>query len=165
MQNIMRIILALELLEAIKRFSTESSAHAFDWLIGLHIVDVSTAAERPRLDSSCGLPGPVNLFRIEGGILPDCQSADIERGMAEANRAGRCVIILRSTVQRFDHNPPRWTTQRDKIFEQFIEQFVWKFTDKVTLPVVAIFAICGIDHTLLIKKCLWAHAIFDEPGA
>jgi len=98
MQDIVRIILLLESLEAIEGFRTERGAHTFNWLIGLHVVDVPATAERPRLGDCCGLASPIHLFRIEDWILPDGQCTNIERRVAKANRSTGYVSILRSTM-------------------------------------------------------------------
>src|SRR5215212_5497867 len=84
MQDVVRVIALCEFLKAIKRFSAERSPHAFNGLISLHIVDISTTTKRPRLDSQCGFTRPMDLFRIKGWILPNGQRADVERCMAEA---------------------------------------------------------------------------------
>ena len=44
-QDIVRTILLLESLKAIECFNTEGSTHAFNWLIGPYVVDVSRATE------------------------------------------------------------------------------------------------------------------------
>src|SRR5215213_6173647 len=69
MQDVVRVIALFEFLKAIKRFSAERGPHAFNGLIGLHIVDISTTTKRPRLDSQCGFTRPMDLFRIPGWIL------------------------------------------------------------------------------------------------
>src|SRR5688500_15600437 len=84
--------------------------------------------------------------------------------MTEAYGPGRRVRVLRSAVQRFDHNPSGWTPQGDKTLEQHIEQLIWELAHEVTLPIVPILAIRRVDHTLLCKKRMCAHTIFDEPG-
>src|SRR5262245_48390687 len=112
MQDVVRVIALLELLEAIKRFSTERRADALDGLISLHIVDISTPAVRPGLNRRRTFTRPGDLFSVEGRVLPDCQHTDVERGLAEAHRSGRRVGVFRRSMQRLDHDPSRRTPQR-----------------------------------------------------
>src|SRR5215212_2752703 len=113
MQDVVRVIALFEFLKAIKRFSAERSPHAFNGLIGLHIVDISTTTKRPRLDSQCGFTRPMDLFSVKGRILPNRQRTDVKRRMAEPCRSSRRVGIFWCPMQRLNHNASRWTTQRN----------------------------------------------------
>src|SRR5689334_10103838 len=128
MKDILWIISLLEFLKTVKRLGAKRCPHAFNWLIGLHIVDVPTTAERPRLDRPRALARPIDLFNIQGWILPDRQHADVKRGMPETRGCERRVSILGSAVEGFDHDPSRRTSQGRDATEQFIKQFIGKFT-------------------------------------
>src|SRR6266536_2050533 len=98
-QDILRIILLLKFLQTSKCLQTKCCTHSLDWLIRLHIVDVSAAAVRPRLNRCRTLASPSNLFGVESMVLPDCHHTDVERSMAEAHRSRRGVSIFGSTME------------------------------------------------------------------
>src|SRR5678815_5507934 len=70
-QDVVRVIFLLKLLQTTECVSSKRSAHALDRLIGLHIVDIATAIEGPRLDSRRGLTRPGDLFSVKRRVLPD----------------------------------------------------------------------------------------------
>src|SRR5215213_5225072 len=162
-QHVLRVVTALQRLEAVERLGAERRADALDRLVRLHVVDVAAPGVRPGCDRVGRLARPRDLLVVEGRVLPDRHRADIERGVAEADRCRAGVAVLRRAVQRLDQDSARGPAQRDQALEQRVDQLVRQLAHEMALPVVPVQAVRALDDALLLEKRPRPQAVRDEP--
>src|SRR6266487_1086391 len=162
-QDVVRVVLSLQRLEAFERLIAEGGTKALDRLVGLHVVDVA-AADRPRLDRRCRITRPFHLPLVKGRVQPARHDADIESRFAEADSRGAWIGVLRRAVQGFDQNLAGGPAERNHAPEQLVEQLVGELAHEVALPVVAVRTVGRVEDVLLGQERVHAHPVIDKPG-
>src|SRR5829696_3376154 len=162
-EDVVRVVAGLQSLEARECVGPEGGAHAVDGFVRLHVVRVA-AADRPWLDRRRGLTRPGHALLVVGRIGPACHRTDVEGGVAVAEGGARRVDVFGPAVERLDQDSAGRTAERGNAAEQIVDQLVRELADEVTLPVVAVDAVTGIEDTLLLEEALAADAVADETG-
>src|SRR6266581_3636091 len=71
------VVRALECSQALELLRAERRPDAFQWLVVLHVVEITAAGHRPRLDRRRRFPRPADLGLVLLRLLPYGDRADV----------------------------------------------------------------------------------------
>ena len=99
---------------------------------------------------------------VESGVAPRRGGADVERRVAEPDRA--VAGVLRRAVEGLEQDLPGRPAHRLDPAQELVDQLVRELGHEGVLPVVALLAVGRVEHVLLRDVRVRANAVVHEAG-